>query len=266
MYYAIAALLILIADQALKYYITLNVPLGEGVIPMIPGFMSLVNYHNTGAAFSMLSGGGARWAFVVLALSFTAATIYLIANRKLPSKFLCWTLTLVAAGAMGNAIDRAFYGYVVDMFRTDFMNFAIFNVADIFITVGGFLLCLAILMAPSEKDQKDLAYEETYGEERPEEERNQGVKLFSEKTQLPKDIQERRRTGKLYGEKKPFDSTDPFAEFEKMPKTFEKTKKQEEQERLQAEAEAKEFDELTKKLQDEMSLESILDEFGDGIV
>ena len=125
MYYAIAALLILIADQALKYYITLNVPLGEGVIPMIPGFMSLVNYHNTGAAFSMLSGGGARWAFVVLALSFTAATIYLIANRKLPSKFLCWTLTFVAAGAMGNAIDRAFYGYVVDMFRTDFMNFAI---------------------------------------------------------------------------------------------------------------------------------------------
>ena len=62
MYYAIAALLILIADQALKYYITLNVPLGEGVIPMIPGFMSLVNYHNTGAAFSMLSGGGARYA------------------------------------------------------------------------------------------------------------------------------------------------------------------------------------------------------------
>ena len=266
MYYAIAALLILIADQALKYYITLNVPLGEGVIPMIPGFMSLVNYHNTGAAFSMLSGGGARWAFVVLALSFTAATIYLISNRKLPSKFLCWTLTIVAAGAMGNAIDRAFYGYVVDMFRTDFMNFAIFNVADIFITVGGFLLCLAILMAPSEKDKKDLAYEDAYGEERPDAERNQGVKLFSEKTQLPDEIQERRRTGKLYGEKKPFDRNDPFAEFEKMPKTFEKTKKQEEQERLQAEAEAMEFDELTKKLQDEMSLESILGEFGDGTV
>ena len=223
--------------------------------------MSLVNYHNTGAAFSMLSGGGARWAFVVLALSFTAATIYLIANRKLPSKFLCWTLTLVAAGAMGNAIDRAFYGYVVDMFRTDFMSFAIFNVADIFITVGGFLLCLAILMAPSEKDRKDLACEE-----RPEEERNPGVKLFSEKPQLPEDVQERRRTGKLYGEKKPFDDKDPFAEFESMPKTFEKTKKQEEKERLQAEKEAMEMEALTQKLKDEMSLESILDEFGDGTV
>ena len=70
MLYAIVALLVLIADQALKYYITLNVPLNEGVIPFIPGFMSLVHHRNTGAAFSMLSGGGARWAFVLLAVVF----------------------------------------------------------------------------------------------------------------------------------------------------------------------------------------------------
>ena len=266
MYYAIAALLVLIADQALKYYVTLNIPLGDGVITLTPGFMSLVNYHNTGAAFSMLSGGGARWAFVVLALSFTAAVTYLIVNRKIRSNALRWTLTMVAAGAMGNAIDRAFYGYVVDMFRTDFMNFAIFNVADIFITLGGFTLCLAILMMPSEKDQKDLLYEEEYGEERPESEKNLGVKLFSEKPQLPEDIAERRRTGKLYGEKKPFDSKDPFAEFEKMPTKFEKSPKDEEEARLQAAEEAMHIDRLTKQVQDEMSLEAILDEFGDGTV
>lgn len=266
MYYAIAALLVLIADQALKYYVTLNIPLGDGVITLIPGFMSLVNYHNTGAAFSMLSGGGARWAFVVLAVSFTAAVIYLIANRKIPSNALRWTLTIVAAGAMGNAIDRAFYGYVVDMFRTDFMNFAIFNVADIFITVGGFALCLAILMMPSEKDQKDLAYEEEYGEERPESEKNLGVKLFSEKPQLPEEIAERRRTGKLYGEKKPLDSKDPFAEFEKMPKSFEKAKKPSEELLEQEAKEAQELDKLTRELQEEMSLDAILNEFGDGTV
>lgn len=266
MYYAIAALLVLIADQALKYYVTLNIPLGDGVITLIPGFMSLVNFHNTGAAFSMLSGGGARWAFVVLALSFTAAVIYLIVNRKIRSKSLRWTLTMVAAGAMGNAIDRAFYGYVVDMFRTDFMDFAIFNVADIFITIGGFALCLAILLTPSEKDQKDLIYEEEYGEERPSEEKNPGVKLFSEKPQLPEDIAERRRTGKLYGEKKPLDSKDPFAEFEKMPTRFEKNKKPSAEALEQDAKETHELDQLTKKLQEEMSLEAILDEFGDGTV
>ena len=266
MYYAIAALLVLIADQALKYYVTLNIPLGDGVITLIPGFMSLVNYHNTGAAFSMLSGGGARWAFVVLAVSFTAAVIYLIVNRKIRSNALRWTLTMVAAGAMGNAIDRAFYGYVVDMFRTDFMDFAIFNVADIFITVGGFFLCIAILLMPSEKDQKDLIYEEEYGKERPEEEKNAGIKLFSEKPQLPEDIAERRRTGKLYGEKKPLDSKDPFAEFEKMPTKFEKVKKPSAEALEQDAKETRELDRLTKKLQEEMSLEAILDEFGDGTV
>ena len=59
MLYAIAALLVLIADQALKYYVTVNIPLDEGVVTLIPNVMSLVNYHNTGAAFSLLSGGGA---------------------------------------------------------------------------------------------------------------------------------------------------------------------------------------------------------------
>ena len=54
MLYLIAALAILIADQALKYYVTLNIPLGEGVVAFIPHVMSLVHYRNTGAAFSML--------------------------------------------------------------------------------------------------------------------------------------------------------------------------------------------------------------------
>ena len=266
MLYAIAALLVLIADQALKYYVTLNIPLGDGVIPLIPGFMSLVNFHNTGAAFSMLSGGGARWAFVVLAVSFTAAVIYLIMNRKISSKPMCWILTMIAAGAMGNAIDRAFYGYVVDMFRTEFMNFAIFNVADIFITVGGFALCAAILMMPSDKDKEELIYD-AEGENPVEPEKNPGVKLFSEKPQLPDEVQERRRTGKLYGEKKPFDAKDPFAEFEAMPKSFDRPKKTDASSNAEVSEQGdSEIDRLTKQLQDEMSLDSILDEFGDGTV
>ena len=94
MLYLIAALLILISDQALKYYVTLNIPLGEGVVSFIPGFMSLVRYHNTGAAFSMLSGGGARWAFVVLAIAFTAATVYIILHRTIKSPMINWAMVL----------------------------------------------------------------------------------------------------------------------------------------------------------------------------
>ena len=260
MLYAIAALLILIADQALKYYITLNVPLGEGVVTLIPKVMSLVQYHNTGAAFSMLSGGGARWAFVVLALAFTAATVYVILHRTIKSPMINWAMVMVSAGAMGNAIDRAFYGYVVDMFRTDFMNFAIFNVADIFICIGGFFLCLGILLMPDDKKKDELPPIETDDGEEIEvrQENVTAIKLFSSKLQPSEEIKESRRTGKLFKEK-PVDSKNPFAEFEKMPNTFEPVKKD-----APSPEEMQAADKLAKQISDEMSIDSLLKEFGDG--
>ena len=263
MLYAIVALLVLIADQALKYYVTLNIVVGETVVPFIPGVMSLVHYRNTGAAFSMLSGGGARWAFVLLAVVFTAATIHILSHRILRSKLLNWSLVLVSAGAVGNAIDRAFYGYVVDMFRTDFMNFAIFNIADIFITVGGFMLCLGILLAPDESAKKKDMEDEDVPEVR--QENVTSVKLFNTKTQLPEDVQERRRSGKLYGDKKPVNAENPFAEFEQMPTTLTPKKKEPTAEEvLQEQKEAAAVDAQVKQIRDEMSLEAILNEFSDG--
>ena len=265
MLYAIAALLVLIADQALKYYVTVKIPLDEGVVTLIPNVMSLVNYHNTGAAFSLLSGGGARWAFVALAVVLTIVVIYLLMHRTIKSPFINWTLVFITAGAIGNAIDRALYGYVVDMFRTDFMNFAIFNVADIFITCGGIALCAAILFTPSEAKSDEQPYDEE--DETAPKAKAPRIKLFSEKAQLPEDVAERRRTGKLYGEKKPVDSKDPFAEFEEMPKTFEKPKKpaapsmEELAENARADAAA---DRLAAQLQDELSLDAILNEYADG--
>ena len=263
MLYLIAALLILIADQALKYYITLNIPLGEGVVALIPNIMSLVHYRNTGAAFSMLSGGGARWAFVVLAVAFTAATIYIILHRTIKSPMVNWAMVLVSAGAVGNAIDRAFYGYVVDMFRTDFMNFAIFNIADIFICIGGFFLCLGILLMPDDSKKDKLPAEQSEGEEEeaiPEarQETVNNLRLFSSKAPLPEEVQESRRTGKLFKEK-PVNADNPFAEFEKMPKSFDPPKKDSiSPEEMQA------ADKVAKQLSDEMSIDALLKEFGDG--
>lgn len=266
MVYAIVALLALIADQALKYYVTLNIPLDEGVVTLIPGIMSLVQYRNTGAAFSMLSGGSARWAFVVLAVCFTAAVIYIISHRTIQSKLLNWSLVLVAAGAVGNAIDRAFYGYVVDMFRTDFMNFAIFNVADIFITVGGFALCLGILLTPDPKKDKD---EEQDEDDAPTERKENvtSIKVFNSKLKPSEEVQERRRSGKLYGDKKPVNADDPFGEFEQMPtKLSPKTTPPTAEELLQEQRDLNAADAVAKQIQEEMSLEAILNEFGDGAV
>lgn len=279
MLYAIAALLVLIADQALKYYVTLNIPLGEGVVPLIPHVLSLVNYHNTGAAFSMLSGGQARWAFVVLAVGFTAVVIYMLAHRTIKSKYMRWTLVLIAAGAIGNAIDRARYGYVVDMFRTDFVNFAIFNIADIFITLGGIFLCLLILFTPDEKHaQKKSRKRKTNDEEGeesdeeselPEEEEpvkeRVHIRLFSQKRRLPEEVVHRRKTGRLYGDPKPLDEKDPLAEFEDMPSVLTVDKNEPTaDEVIQAIREEEAAERLAAQLQEDMSLDSILDEYTDG--
>lgn len=219
MLYAIVAVLVLILDQGLKYYVTLNIPLNDGVLPLIPGILSLTNHHNYGAAFSLLSDSGARWAFVILAVALTLGVVYALAARKVKSPIVRWLLTLIAAGAMGNAIDRALYGYVVDMFRTEFMNFAIFNVADIFITVCGILLCLCILIPSKEEREAKKAAKEAAAAEDPtapqSPEGKAKVVLVSRKKQPSPEVQERRRTGKLYDEPAPYDKNDPFGEFQK---------------------------------------------------
>ena len=67
MLFAIAVILILIADQGLKYWVTLSIPLDDGVRALFPGFLELRNIHNTGAAFSLLAGAP-RWIFIILAV------------------------------------------------------------------------------------------------------------------------------------------------------------------------------------------------------
>lgn len=131
--------LLVVLDQLVKFFVKTNIPLG-GHEPFIPHILGLTHIHNEGAAFSMLSG--ARWFFVVLTVAFVIFGMWLLLTNKFPHWMGKWSLVLVIGGALGNLIDRALYGYVVDMFETLFMNFAIFNVADIFVVVGGILFCI----------------------------------------------------------------------------------------------------------------------------
>ena len=146
MLYAIAALIILIIDQGLKYWTTVNLTLNTGIKELIPGVMHLTNIHNTGSAFGLLEKwAGARWLFLAITVLFAAVCIWALATKKIRAPLGRWTVILVLAGAIGNGIDRAIQGYVVDMFEVQFMHFAIFNVADIFVVVGGILFCIYYL-------------------------------------------------------------------------------------------------------------------------
>lgn len=136
---AIVILLLVALDQLVKYLVRTDIPLG-GQVDFLPHVLGLTHIHNTGAAFSMLSG--ARWFFVVLTTVFVVFALWVLYTKKITHPMGRWTLVLIVAGALGNLIDRALFGYVVDMFEVLFMHFAVFNVADIFVVVGGILFCI----------------------------------------------------------------------------------------------------------------------------
>ena len=138
----ISILLLIALDQAVKWYVVKAIPLG-GMRTFIPKVVSLTYLKNSGAAFSMLENQ--QWFFAIITLiAMGAAFVYLYRHIK-GSIWLLLGLTLIISGGIGNFIDRVRQGFVVDMFHLDFMNFAIFNVADSYLTVGVFLLLILML-------------------------------------------------------------------------------------------------------------------------
>ena len=142
----ISILLLILLDQAVKGYVVKEIPLG-GMRRFIPKVVSLTYLKNSGAAFSMLENQ--QWFFAIITLiAMGAAFVYLYRHIK-GSLWLLLGLTLIISGGIGNFIDRLRQGFVVDMFHLDFMNFAIFNVADIYLTIGVGLLLIYLLREES---------------------------------------------------------------------------------------------------------------------
>lgn len=138
MLYWILAAAIVAVDQIVKALIRAYIPL-HAAVPFIPGF-DLTYVQNTGAAFSMLNTH--TWMLAVLSAVVSVVLAAALAKKALPHWTGMLSLALLLGGAVGNLIDRVLMGFVTDMFATTFMNFAVFNVADIGVTVGGFLLCI----------------------------------------------------------------------------------------------------------------------------
>lgn len=143
-YYCLTALLVAAADQVSKYLVVRCIPLYE-TIPLLPGVVSLTHVRNDGAAFSALRG--MQWLFVLVFLVFTLALLWEYFRKPLAfTRLERFLLAAVYGGGLGNLIDRARLGYVVDMIQTDFMDFPVFNVADCFISCGCVLLVLHLVL------------------------------------------------------------------------------------------------------------------------
>ncbi len=154
--YAMLALVLVVLDQLVKLLVMQYIPLG-GHVAFLPHLLELTYVQNTGAAFSMLSEHTWILALVSLVMSIVlAVAIWKNFFRHPIGKI---ALTLLLAGAVGNLIDRMFRHFVVDMFNVLFMDFAVFNVADICVVVGGIAAAIYYLFLADKLEGKEGAHD-----------------------------------------------------------------------------------------------------------
>lgn len=149
LYFVLAAVLVAI-DQGVKYFVREWIPLHTAV-DFLPG-LDLTYVQNTGAAFSLFSQH--TWILALLSVVVSVVLVIALARRLFPQWWGMLALTLLLGGAVGNLIDRVLLGFVTDMFATTFMNFPVFNVADMCLVIGGVLLCLTVIFSFAEDRQK----------------------------------------------------------------------------------------------------------------
>ncbi len=152
--YLIIALLVFALDQFTKWLIKTNLYLGE-VIPVLGDFLAITSHRNRGAAFGILQGQ--RVFFLIVTIVFlVGVSWYLYKMVKSGQKFVPFSLSLLLGGAVGNFIDRARHGEVVDFVQVNFdfswigidymYGYPIFNVADAGIVVGTIMILIYTLI------------------------------------------------------------------------------------------------------------------------
>ena len=145
------ALVIVLIDQAVKLWVLANFTVGE-VRPFIPNILQFHYYQNTGMAFGLLAGH--PWFFIASRpLLLTVFAVFLVKVNIFPHRLQQFALIAVMAGGFSNWIDNIAHGFVIDMFEPTFMSFAIFNVADSFITVGVAIILTTFIFSEVRKNR-----------------------------------------------------------------------------------------------------------------
>lgn len=148
---AVVILLSVICDRLTKAIAATGLKdSGIGSVDIISEVLSLTYHENRGAAFGMLSDS--RWVFMIFSVVGIAAVLVYLFFFKENNKLVISSLALIAGGGIGNMIDRVSNGYVVDFIYFEIIDFPIFNVADICVTIGSFLLIIYLLSTLKQGD------------------------------------------------------------------------------------------------------------------
>ena len=153
-YYGLAALVILL-DQITKWMVVKNMELGERIAIWDP-WLGLLSHRNRGAAWGMLEGQ--MWLFTIVTIGVIIGIIYFYHKEAKGKPFFQVSLMLLLGGAIGNFIDRLYYGEVVDF--VDVLipiinyHFPIFNIADAALTIAVIMLLIAMIMEDRAEKKK----------------------------------------------------------------------------------------------------------------
>jgi len=156
----IIVIVAVVLDQLSKVWMWDFLSANGGYYTLWPKVFNLALVENRGAAFGMLQD--ARWFFIIITLvALVAAVVYAIKSRHKTGWLFKIAMAMIIGGAIGNLIDRIISGVVVDFLYFELINFAVFNIADSFVSVVAVLLCIAILFTHDFDDEKKLKSDET---------------------------------------------------------------------------------------------------------
>lgn len=151
----IGVILLIIIDQATKYLAQNALKAKESYV-IIPGVFELRYLENRGSAFGMLQGQRVFFIAAAAVMLFLIPYLY----RKIPTSKHFFYLRVIAvmylSGALGNAVDRIVNGYVIDFFYFSLIDFPIFNMADIYVSVATICLILLILFYYKDEDFEQI--------------------------------------------------------------------------------------------------------------
>lgn len=155
MLYGVMIALMIVLDRWSKVWAQ-DVLMKIDTFPLIQNVFHLTYVENKGAAFSMLSGKVGFLIFFTGLVLVGLLGLLIISMKRGESKVLLVALSLVIGGAVGNMYDRIVLGYVVDYFDFRLINFAVFNVADVFVVCGSILLGIYLIFIEGKEKEKAI--------------------------------------------------------------------------------------------------------------
>ncbi|MCR5510267.1 MAG: signal peptidase II [Lachnospiraceae bacterium] len=164
--------LLIVADQYTKAWAVVTLK-DKPAIPIISGILELNYLENRGAAFGMMQNQ--KIFFIFVAIVILGCIVYMLVKAPASKKYMILhiLLTFIAAGAIGNMIDRLSLNYVVDFIYIKAINFPVFNVADIYVTCATIILVLVLLFVYKDTDLRFLSF------------RTRGYRTFEDKNTAP---------------------------------------------------------------------------------